>query len=359
MAEQRPRRRVDRPRRAGRPREARIVLQRGPRGQREAAHARARARRRGAARARSRRAPARRTRRGPRAGRRCRCRAGRAPSASPRSSAHGRSRSRSSSRSSPSAKHAGSPSTSIAPGTQAPRLAQDQPRRHRAVPAVDLQLDGGVGGLALAHRQRAAAAEGHAARAGAAGAERERDVAALAERLRVGHRRRRDEQRDRRGCPCRTGRAAGAPRPGPATARRPGRRRRSGPRGTRSSGESTSAACSRNASRKASTSDAGDRQARRGLVAAVAEQVPGARVQAAEQVEGADRAAGAAALLAVERDQDRRPVVALGDPRGDDPDHAGMPALRRPAPARGPRDARRPAPRPRSGSGSRRRGARR
>ena len=72
---------------------------------------------------------------------------------------------------------------------------------------------------------------------------------------------------------------------------------------------------------------AGDRQARRGLVAAVAQQVPGARVQAAEQVEGADRAARAAALLTVERDQDRGPVVALGDPRGDDPDHAGMPAL--------------------------------
>ena len=61
--------------------------------------------------------------------------------------------------------------------------------------------------------------------------------------------------------------------------------------GTRSSGESTSAACSRNAARKASTSERGDRQARRRLVAAVAEQVPGARVQAAEQVEGADRAA--------------------------------------------------------------------
>ena len=43
-----------------------------------------------------------------------------------------------------------------------------------------------------------------------------------------------------------------------------------------------------------------------------------------------------AALLALERDQDRRAVVALGDPRGDDADHARVPALARPARARGP-----------------------
>jgi hypothetical protein len=46
-----------------------------------------------------------------------------------------------------------------------------------------------------------------------------------------------------------------------------------------------------------------DRQARRGAVAAVAVEVAGGRVQAAEQVEGRDRAARAGPLVAVERDQ--------------------------------------------------------
>ena len=47
--------------------------------------------------------------------------------------------------------------------------------------------------------------------------------------------------------------------------------------GRRSSGVSTSAACATNAARNASTSSRGDRQARGGLVAAVAQQVAGAR----------------------------------------------------------------------------------
>ena len=70
-----------------------------------------------------------------------------------------------------------------------------------------------------------------------------------------------------------------------------------------------------------------DRQPRRRAVAAVAQQVGARRVEAAEQVERGDRAPRARALVAVERDEHRRPVVALGDPRGDDPDHAGMPAV--------------------------------
>ena len=134
------------------------------------------------------------------------------------------------------------------------RLAEHEPRRDRAVPAVDLQADGGVGGLAGLDRERAARAERDAARAGAAGAERERDVAALAERARVGQARGRDEQRHRR--------VAGAERRellellGQVERQRVALRHRVDAhlrhRGPRAS--STSAACARNASRNASTS---------------------------------------------------------------------------------------------------------
>ena len=45
------------------------------------------------------------------------------------------------------------------------------------------------------------------------------------------------------------------------------------------------------------------------------------------QVERADAASGAAARVAVERDDHARPVVALDHPRGHDPDHARVPPL--------------------------------
>ena len=62
-------------------------------------------------------------------------------------------------------------------------------------------------------------------------------------------------------------------------------------------------------------------------VPAEARQVLGAALQAAQQVEAVDAASGAAAALAVEARPSRPGVVALLDePRGDDPDHAGMPA---------------------------------
>ena len=65
-----------------------------------------------------------------------------------------------------------------------------------------------------------------------------------------------------------------------------------------------------------------------GPVAAERSQVRGAGLEAGEEVEAGDAAPGAAAsALAVERDHDRRPVVALGQARGDDPDDPGMPAL--------------------------------
>jgi hypothetical protein len=70
-------------------------------------------------------------------------------------------------------------------------------------------------------------------------------------------------------------------------------------------------------------------QAGRRPVAPVARQVAGAGVQAGEQVVGGDRASRAAPPVAVEGDQHRRAVVALGQPRGDDPDDARVPILAR------------------------------
>ena len=49
--------------------------------------------------------------------------------------------------------------------------------------------------------------------------------------------------------------------------------------------------------------------------------------EAGVQVVGRDRAAAALAALAVERDQDDRARVAVDEPRGDDADHALVPAL--------------------------------
>ncbi len=56
-------------------------------------------------------------------------------------------------------------------------------------------------------------------------------------------------------------------------------------------------------------------------------QVPGGRGEAAVQVEGAWGAPRALPLVGRARDQDDRPVEALDEPRGDDPDHALVPAL--------------------------------
>ena len=52
-------------------------------------------------------------------------------------------------------------------------------------------------------------------------------------------------------------------------------------------------------------------------------------MEGAQQVEARDRAAGARALVVFEGDQHARAVVALGDPGGDDADHARVPALGR------------------------------
>ena len=71
-----------------------------------------------------------------------------------------------------------------------------------------------------------------------------------------------------------------------------------------------------------------ERQAGGRPVPAEAGQVLGACLQRGEQVEAGDAAPRAPSpALAVERDDDRRPVVALDHPRGDDPDHSRVPAL--------------------------------
>ena len=72
-----------------------------------------------------------------------------------------------------------------------------------------------------------------------------------------------------------------------------------------------------------------DRQARRRTVAAKPLEVRGARRQACVQVERGDRAARSLPLLVGAGDQDNGPVVALDEARGDDADHALVPALAR------------------------------
>ena len=204
-------------------------------------------------------------------------------------------------------------------------VAQDQPRLDRAVPLVQLQAERRVEpGLAAVGQPRHA--EGDGARADAAGLDGEAHVLALAHRARVDQARRRHEQHRLR-VALAEGREAlevlgqvGAelaarddrvdPRDGDQVL---GRQHRGGVR----------------LERGAERVDlrGGDRAAGGGAVAAVAQQVVRAGVQAAEQVEHRDRAPGAGPLLPVQRDDDGRAVMALGDPARDDADDARVPAL--------------------------------
>ncbi len=72
-----------------------------------------------------------------------------------------------------------------------------------------------------------------------------------------------------------------------------------------------------------------DAEAGGGAVAAEALEVPAAGREARVQVVGRDRAAAALAALAVERDQHDGPRVTVDEARGDDADHALVPALAR------------------------------
>ena len=83
------------------------------------------------------------------------------------------------------------------------------------------------------------------------------------------------------------------------------------------------------AAANASTEAALDAQAGGGAMAAEALEMLAAGREARVQVVGGDRAAAALAALAVERDQDDGPRVAIDEARGDDADHALVPALAR------------------------------
>ena len=72
---------------------------------------------------------------------------------------------------------------------------------------------------------------------------------------------------------------------------------------------------------------AADRQAGGGAMAAEALEVVGAGGEAGVEVEARHRAAGALPAVALARDQDDGAAEPLDEPRGDDPDHALVPAL--------------------------------
>ena len=98
----------------------------------------------------------------------------------------------------------------------------------------------------------------------------------------------------------------------------------------RSSALRTASAWAAKAARNASRSPGAQRQPGRGLVAAEGLEVLGARLERRVQIEAGDAAPRAApSPLAVERDDDDGTVVALDQPRGDDADHARVPALTR------------------------------
>ena len=179
----------------------------------------------------------------------------------------------------------------------------------------------------------------------------------------------------------RRARRAGTPRR--PSARRPGCRARTAPgaasssassmpsssppttASTRSTGTSPlprarASACCSSAARKRRHALALDLEARGGAVPAVA--AAGARRTRSARRAGRSRGCCAPeprAARPVERDQHDRAVVALGQARGDDPDHARVPALAGEHVGARARPARRPALRPRSGSAARPRGARR
>ncbi len=216
---------------------------------------------------------------------------------------------------------------SAPPPSKRVELAQDDARLDRAVPVVDLEPDRGVDLLVLADAE-AGAAEGDADRAVGAAVEAEaRVLALLPHRPHVADPGRRHHQPhagiahpERRQLLQLLGQLeaeadAADDRVDPLRAQQvlgTEDRRRVGGEGGAEGVEVLRP----------------QRQPRRRPVAAEALELLGACLQRRQQVEAGDAAArAAAAALAVERDDDHRAVVALDQPRGDDPDHAGMPAL--------------------------------
>ena len=81
-----------------------------------------------------------------------------------------------------------------------------------------------------------------------------------------------------------------------------------------------------NGLRKRGQTVARNREASRRAVAAVSLELVGGRVHCPQQVEPRDAPSRASApRFAVQRNQDRRAVMALDDPRGNDPDHTRVP----------------------------------
>ena len=210
--------------------------------------------------------------------------------------------------------------------------AHDELRRDDAVPAVLLEPERDVVALLApeAVELRADAERDRRAGVAAALAHAEAQVLAVADR----RRRRRPRSRRRAasppGCRARTARAGRAPRRGRASSFAPGDDRvdvrdraqvvvrRAPRRRARRTPPRTTSICSARIVRPA----AARWPPKRSRCAAHA-------ARPAVQVERRDRAARALPLAVGAGDQHDRPVVALDEPRGDDADHALVPALAR------------------------------
>ena len=238
-------------------------------------------------------------------------------------------------------------------------VAQHQARLADAAPLVDLERERRFGGHALGDRQPRAGAERDRPRPSAPRLDREAHVLAFAHRPRVARTCASATISDTAGLPRPNGASAcsssASSIPSSLAARRPRRRapaaadpRAAGPalRARRTPRRTPPRARARSPGprrRDGRRGAAGARRRRRGP--------PAGRTPSMLRPEPP-------APLAVQRDQHDRAVVALGQARGDDPDHAGVPALAGEHVCRALARARRSALRPRSGSASRPRGAR-
>ena len=208
--------------------------------------------------------------------------------------------------------------------------AHDELRRDDAVPAVLLQPERDVVALLAPEAVELAAHAERDRRAGVAAALAHAEAQVLAVADRVDGRRPRSRRRAARHRDCRARTVRAAAELGAEVERRASRRERSrrcASTGRRSSSESTASACAANAAANVSTRSALDRQPGGGTVTAEALRCAGARAEARVQVERRHRAARALPLAVGAGDQHDRPVVALDEPRGDDADHALVPAL--------------------------------
>ena len=221
-------------------------------------------------------------------------------------------------------KSSGSPTTSIAAGAQRQGVAQHEPRGDGAAPLVDLLREHRVDrGVAVDLRRRRRRRPARAVR-------RTRTVKRTWRPSPIGrgsHSRAAGTSSATSGFAVPNGASASSSSARVMPSSSPATTASTRCVGTRSSGRSTAAAWASNAARNASTSALRTWQPAAARCPPWRGEVLRARLQPAEQVERRDRAARAGARVAVERDEHARPVVALGDARGDDPDDARVPAL--------------------------------